>query len=250
MNNGYIHSIETFGAVDGPGVRFVIFFQGCPMRCAYCHNPDTWTPGEGTKYSVDELWERFERNKEFYGNGGVTATGGEPLMQIDFLIELFTKFHENGIHTCLDTSGICHNPNNPEWMKKLDALLKVTDLIMLDLKHIDNEKHRKLTGHSNENILAFARYLSDKDETMWIRHVLVPGVTDSNEDLYRLGAFLGELTTLHALDILPYHTMGIPKYEKLGIPYPLEGVPAADKFLVLEKKQIVLRAISETKQNI
>ena len=171
------------------------------MRCAYCHNPDTWTPGEGEQYSVNDLWARFERNKAFYGNGGVTATGGEPLMQIDFLIELFTKFHENGIHTCLDTSGICHNPNNPEWVKKLDALLKVTDLIMLDLKHIDNEKHRKLTAHSNENILAFARYLSDKGKDLWVRHVLVPGVTDDDEDLYRLGAFLGELTTLHALDI-------------------------------------------------
>lgn len=248
--NGHIHSIESFGAVDGPGVRFVIFFQGCPMRCAYCHNPDTWTPADGDLMSVDELWERFEHNIDFYGNGGVTATGGEPLMQIDFLIELFTKFHENGIHTCLDTSGISHKPNNSEWLTKLDALLKVTDLIMLDIKHIDPEKHRKLTGHSNENILAFARHLSDKGKDLWVRHVLVPGITDNNEDLYRLGSFLGELTNLHALDILPYHTMGIPKYEKLGIPYPLEGVPAADKELVLEKKQIVLRAISETKENI
>ena len=248
--NGYIHSIETFGAVDGPGVRFVIFFQGCPMRCAYCHNPDTWTPNEGDSFSVDELWKRFERNRVFYDHGGVTATGGEPMMQIDFLLELFTKFHEEGIHTCLDTSGICHYPNNSEWMKKLDALLKVTDLVMLDIKHIDPDKHKQLTGHSNENILAFARYLSDKGKDMWIRHVLVPGITDSNEDLYRLGAFLGELTTLHALDILPYHTMGIAKYEKLGIPYPLKDVPAADKSLVLEKKQIVLRAISDTKHNL
>ena len=248
LMNGHIHSIETFGAVDGPGVRFVIFFQGCPMRCAYCHNPDTWNPSAGDLKTVDELWERFERNRVFYGNGGVTATGGEPLMQIDFLIELFTKFHENGIHTCLDTSAVCHNPSNPEWMKKINALLKVTDLVMLDIKHIDALKHKELTGHSNENILAFAKYLSDAGKELWVRHVLVPGITDSDEDLYRLGAFLGELTSLQALDVLPYHTMGIAKYEKLGIPYPLKDVPPADKSLVLEKKQIVLRAINETKE--
>ena len=243
MNKGYIHSIETFGAVDGPGVRFVIFLQGCPMRCAYCHNPDTWTPGEGDSLSVDELWERFDRNRPFYGNGGVTATGGEPLMQIDFLIELFTKFHENGIHTCLDSSGICHNSNNPEWLKKLDALLKVTDLVMLDIKHIDNEKHTDLTGHENTDILDFAGYISEKGIELWIRHVVVPGITDNEEYLGKLGYFIGGLSTLKALDVLPYHDIGKSKYTQLGIDYPLMDTPPLEKKDAAKARDIIMNGI-------
>ena len=156
---GYIHSIESFGTVDGPGLRFVVFFQGCPMRCRYCHNPDTWQPNTGTEMSVEEIMEKFRRNKSFYSTGGITVTGGEPLLQIDFLTELFRRAKAEGVHTCIDTSGITYNPSNAEYMKKLDILMEYTDLIMLDIKHIDEEKHRALTSHSNKNILEFVKYL-------------------------------------------------------------------------------------------
>ena len=222
---GNIHSIETFGTVDGPGVRFVVFFEGCPMRCLYCHNPDTWVPGAGTEYTASALLARMLRNRAFYGTGGITATGGEPLMQLDFLIELFELAKQNGIHTCLDTSGVMFHEGNSENLKKFDRLLAATDLVMLDIKHIDEEMHRRLTGHSNANILAFARYLSDKNVKMRVRHVIVPGYTDGRDELLRLGAFLGELKSIEKIEALPYHTLGRAKYENLGIPYPLGDTP-------------------------
>ncbi len=251
---GKVHSIETFGAVDGPGVRFVVFFQGCPMRCAYCHNPDTWDVNGGTEMSVEEIYEKFERNRAFYKNGGITASGGEPMMQIDFLTELFERFHNEGIHTCLDTSGIMfpqgesiYKLKNEEYncynildMSKVDRLLEVTDLIMLDIKQIDVQKHINLTGKSNEGILAFAKYLSDKGKKIWVRFVCVPQVTDDEEELKRYGKFLAGLKTLEALDVLPYHTMGVKKYEALGIPYRLEGVKAADAYYVSKRKNIII----------
>ncbi len=167
---GRIHSVETFGTVDGPGVRFVVFFQGCPMRCQYCHNPDTWQADAGEEVSVDELLSRFERNRSFYKTGGITATGGEPMMQMEFLAELFTKAKERGIHTCLDTSGIFFSgtagvsgvparASDQERLAQIDALLAVTDLVMLDIKHMETKAHQSLTGHGNENVLAFARHL-------------------------------------------------------------------------------------------
>ncbi len=222
---GNIHSIETFGTVDGPGVRFVVFFEGCPMRCLYCHNPDTWVPGAGTMYTASALLARMLRNRSFYGTGGITATGGEPLMQLDFLIELFELAKQNGIHTCLDTSGVMFHAGNSENLKKFDRLLAATDLVMLDIKHIDDEMHHRLTGHSNANILAFARYLSDKNVKMRVRHVIVPGYTDGRDELLRLGAFLGELKNIEKIEALPYHTLGRAKYENLGIPYPLGDTP-------------------------
>lgn len=255
---GRIHSIETFGAVDGPGVRFVVFFQGCPMRCAYCHNPDTWDVTGGTETTVEELYEKFERNRAFYEKGGITASGGEPMMQIDFLTELFTKFHEAGIHTCLDTSGIMFPVNSNEetsqglsskindeantdsQLKKIDKLLEVTDLVMLDIKQINRGKHKDLTGHYNDGILSFARYLSDHGKKLWIRFVCVPGLTDDEEDLKRYGEFLSGLKTLEVLDVLPYHTMGVKKYEALGIPYRLEGLKGADSKYVATRKKIIL----------
>ncbi len=261
--NGKIHSIETFGAVDGPGVRFVVFFQGCPMRCAYCHNPDTWDPNGGTEMSADEIYEKFDRNRAFYKNGGITVSGGEPMLQIDFLCELFEKFHENGIHTCLDTSGIMFlrmkdtsgfmnnteydalEKSNSDMMNKIDRLLAVTDLVMLDIKQINREKHRELTGHYNDNILAFAKYLSDKNKKTWIRFVCVPGISDDEEDLRQYGRFLGKLSSLEALDVLPYHTMGIKKYEALGIPYRLEGIEPPSKEYVQQKKKIILDSMRE-----
>lgn len=246
---GRIHSLESFGTVDGPGVRYVVFFQGCPMRCAYCHNPDTWELNAGELMDSDYIIEQFERNRSFYTTGGITATGGEPLMQIDFLTELFTKAKEKNIHTCLDSSGIAFNPNNPELMAKFDKLIKVTDLVMLDIKHIDPEKHFALTKQHNENILAFAQYLSDNGVDIWIRHVVVPGLTDDDVYLEKLGYFIGGLKTLKALDVLPYHTMGVVKYEKLGIEYPLKDVPAMSQKTALEKKEVILKGIKERRKD-
>jgi len=192
---------------------------------------------------ASEIIEQYERNIDFYKGGGITVTGGEPLMQIDFLLELFTLAKQKKIHTCIDSSGIAFNPTNAAWMEKLDKLLSVTNLVMLDIKHIDPVKHKQLTGHSNDRILAFANYLSDHGIDIWIRHVVVPGITDVDEYLYKLGYFIGGLKTLRALDVLPYHTMGKVKYEKLGIPYKLEGVEPMDKDKVVEKKQVILEGI-------
>ena len=240
---GHIHSLESFGTVDGPGVRFVVFFQGCPMRCKYCHNPDTWPLSGGKEMEVSEILDAFERNRGFYRDGGITATGGEPMMQLDFLIELFEEAHKRDINTCLDTSGIAYNGNNPEHVSKVDRLLAVTDLVMLDIKHIDPEKHMELTSQKNDQILAFAEHLSEKDVPIWIRHVVVPGITDDDKYLFKLGYFIGGLKTLKALDVLPYHTMGEVKYQNLGMEYVLKGVPAMDKDKVIEKKQVILDGI-------
>ncbi len=241
---GKIHSLESFGTVDGPGTRFVVFVQGCPMRCAYCHNPDTWEMNGGTLMEPSYIIEQYERNKAFYANGGgLTVTGGEPLMQVDFLIDLFTLAKQQNIHTCIDSSGIAYNPNNTEWLKKLDHLMTLTDLVMLDIKHIDPEKHKDLVKQPNTNILKFAAYLNDKKVDMWIRHVIVPGYTDDDKYLFDLGYFIGQFTNLKALDALPYHTMGEAKYEKLGMEYRLKGVPAMDKDKLIEKKEVILNGI-------
>ncbi len=240
---GRIHSLESFGTVDGPGVRFVVFVQGCPMRCAYCHNPDTWEMNAGTEMEPSEIIEKYERNKGFYTDGGITVTGGEPLMQVEFLTELFTLAKEKNIHTCIDSSGIAFKPDNTEFIAKLDKLMEVTDLVMLDIKHINNEEHKKLTLQPNDGILAFAQYLSDKGVDTWIRHVVVPGITDDDKYLDELGYFIGGLKTLKALDVLPYHTLGLPKYEKLGMEYRLKDVPAMEKSLIPEKKQVILNGI-------
>lgn len=240
---GRIHSLESFGTVDGPGTRFVVFVQGCPMRCAYCHNPDTWEMNAGQLMEPSYIIEQYERNKPFYRNGGITVTGGEPLMQLDFMIDLFTLAKERDIHTCIDTSGIAFNPDNTDLMAKMDHLMELTDLVMLDIKHIDPEKHMDLTAQPNDRILQFAAYLDAKKVDMWIRHVVVPGLTDEDEYLEKLGYFIGQFSNLKALDALPYHTMGENKYEKLGMTYKLAGVPAMDKDVLLEKKQVILNGI-------
>ncbi len=242
---GRIHSLESFGTVDGPGVRFVVFVQGCPMRCAYCHNPDTWEMNAGTPMEPAYIIEQYERNISFYKGGGITVTGGEPLMQVDFLIDLFTLAKEKNIHTCIDTSGIAFNPDNAALVAKMDRLMELTDLVMLDIKHIDPEKHLELTSQPNTNILKFAAYLNEKKVDMWIRHVVVPGITDDDEYLFQLGYFIGQFDNLKALDALPYHTMGETKYEKLGMPYKLAGVPAMDKNLLLKKKEMILSGIKK-----
>lgn len=246
---GYIHSQETFGTVDGPGIRYVLFMQGCPFRCLYCHNPDTWQTNTGTAISVDEVIKNFNKNKAFYSNGGITVSGGEPLMQIDFVTELFRKAKSEGIHTCIDTSGATFNLENSEELKKFDRLLENTDLVMLDIKQIRPDKHKILTGKSNEKVLAFAKYLDTKNVPVWIRHVIVPGYTDNEEDLFELGRFIGKLHNVKALDVIPYHTMGIHKYNQLGIPYRLENVPPATKEMVSEAKRVILKGFNQAKHS-
>lgn len=245
---GYVHSIETFGTVDGPGTRYVVFVQGCPMRCKYCHNPDTWQPNVGEMKDTDEILKDYDSYKEFYGNGGgLTITGGEPLLQIDFITELYEKAKAKGIHTCLDTSGIVFNENNPELMDKFDRLIQSVDLVLLDIKHIDPEQHKELTNQPNDQILAFAKYLDRNNVTVWIRHVVVPGITYKEEYLTKLGEFLGTLNNIKALDILPYHTMGVVKYENLGMDYPLKDVEALTTEQGHEAREIIRKAYHRVK---
>lgn len=240
---GRIHSSESFGTVDGPGLRYVLFMQGCPMRCLYCHNPDTWRVDGGKEMTVDEVLKEYKKNEMFYKNGGITVTGGEPLLQIDFLVELFEKAHEKGIHTCIDTSGVTYDENDAEYISKLDELMKNTDLVMLDIKHIDPEKHKALTGFENDRVLAFARYLEAKNIPTWIRHVVVEGYTDNESDLFALGEFIGTLKNVKVLDVLPYHTMGASKYKELGIAYRLENTPALSKSDAGRAKAKILEGI-------
>ncbi len=221
---GYVHSLESFGSVDGPGVRYVIFLSGCAMRCQFCHNPDTWNMKEGQVTTVDELLNKALRYKGYWGNkGGITVSGGEPLLQMDFLTELFRKAKQAGIHTTLDTSANPYTEKEP-WHSKWLELMKYTDLVLLDIKQIDEKEHIKLTGHTNRNILAMAQELSDMGKPAWIRHVLVPGGSDKDEFLHRLADFIHTLKNVERVEVLPYHTLGTFKWEKLGIPYPLEGV--------------------------
>lgn len=248
---GKIHSLESFGTVDGPGTRFVVFVQGCPMRCAYCHNPDTWEMNAGTLMEPAEIFEQYKRNEAFYKEGGITVTGGEPLMQVDFLIDLFTICKKNNVHTCIDSSGIAYKENaNPDWLAKLDKLMTLTDLVMLDIKHIDPVKHKELTSQPNDGILAFAKYLDEKHVDVWIRHVIVPGLTDDDEYLFKLGYFIGGLSNLKALDALPYHTMGKAKYEKLGMKYKLDGVKPLEKDVLLKKKEVILDGIRKRRKEL
>lgn len=244
---GYIHSVQTFGTVDGPGIRYVVFMQGCPMRCLYCHNPDTWEPNVNEIKTTDEIIEDYQKYKEFLKNGGLTVTGGEPLLQIDFVIDLFKKAKEQNIHTCIDTSGITFNPNNENILKKFDELMKHTDLVMLDIKHIDPEEHLKLTQQSNENILKFAKYLDSKKINLWIRHVVVPNITDKPEYLFKLGEFIGTLSNLKALDVLPYHNLGEVKYENLEMEYPLKGTKPLNKEDALAAKKVILEGIKKVR---
>ena len=236
---GNIHSIESFGTVDGPNVRYVIFFQGCPMRCLYCHNPDSWSTDTNQHMTAKEILKQYESVKEFC-KGGITATGGEPLLQIDFLIDLFKEAKAKNINTCLDTSGILFNKNDT---KKFDELIKYTDLILLDIKHIDDNEHKILTGHSNKNVLDFAKYLSENQIPVWIRHVVVPDITFNEKYLKELGKFLSTLKNIKALDVLPYHNMAIPKYEELGIEYKLKDTKPLTKEQAIEARDIILNAI-------
>jgi pyruvate formate lyase activating enzyme len=247
---GRIHSIESFGTVDGPGVRLVVFLQGCPMRCLYCHNPDTWNPSAGTLMEPDEILNRYERNADFYKGGGITVSGGEPLLQLDYVLALFTLAKAKQISTCLDTSGILFCPGDSVSMEKMNRLMEVCDLVMLDIKHIDPDKHLALTSHPNEPILSFAHYLEQQKVPMWIRHVVIPGYTDEDNDLFNLGYFIGQFHCLKALDVLPYHTMGERKYQEIGIPYPLQGVPPLDQQIAAKKKKVILEGLRKRRMEL
>ena len=215
---GYVHSLESFGSVDGPGVRYVIFLSGCAMRCQFCHNPDTWKMKQGELYTADELLKKALRYKGYWGSkGGITVSGGEPLLQMDFLTEFFKKAKAEGVHTNLDTSGNPFTDQEP-WHSGWLELMKYTDLVMLDIKQIEDDKHRELTGFSNKNILDLAQYLSDQGKHMWIRHVLVPGITTDEADLKKTAEFIRTLKTVDRVEVLPYHKLGIQEWERLGIP--------------------------------
>lgn len=227
MNKGKVHSYETFGAADGPGVRFIVFLSGCPLRCRYCHNPDTWARAPMIEATADEVLARALRYKSYWGEkGGITVSGGEPMLQADFVAELFEKAHEKGVNTCLDTSAACFDENDP----KIVRLFAATDTVLLDLKHIDEKKHLDLTGASNAAPIACAKYLKTIKKPTWIRHVLVPGVTDDLGDLAALAEFVKTLDNVVRVDILPYHTFGVEKWRALELPYSLEGVepPSAE----------------------
>ena len=230
-----IHSFESFGTVDGPGIRFVVFMQGCALKCKYCHNRDTWDLCGGTEYTLEEILTRIEKYKNYFipSGGGVTFSGGEPLLQLKFLLEIIPILKKEGIHVAIDTSG---SFNLTEDIKKV---INLADLFLLDIKCINDEICKDLTGVSNKKELAFARYLSDINKPMWIRQVLVPGITDKEDDLLKLKDFINSLNSVEKVEILPYHDMGKFKWEKLGFKYPLEGVPVATSEDVLKAKKIL-----------
>ena len=234
-----VHSIESFGSVDGPGIRFVIFLKGCTMRCQYCHNPDTWSRAGGQLRSVDDVLAQAQRYQSYWGEkGGITVSGGESLLQIHSLTELFRKAKFLGINTCLDTSAQPFSRDSSSF-PAFEELMKYTDLILLDIKHIDSDAHKQLTGWRNENILDCARYLSDIGKPVWIRHVLIPGINDDDESLRNLRAFIDTLRNVERVDVLPYHALGVYKWEQLGIPYALTEVKSPTEESVRHAQKIL-----------
>ncbi|MDV3427840.1 MAG: pyruvate formate lyase-activating protein [Bacillota bacterium] len=223
MVKGKIHSFESMGLVDGPGIRTVVFFQGCPLRCAYCHNPDTWSTAGGTEYTAEDLMKKILRFKPYFkrSGGGVTFSGGEPLLQSEFLLEMLKKCRENGINTALDTSGY--------GLGNYEEILKNVDLVILDIKHTNDEDHLKLTGKDRKGSDEFIEALNKENKKVWVRHVVVPGITDSEEHLINLSKIIKKIKNVEKVELLPYHTMAIEKYKKLGIPYKLEEKEPMDK---------------------
>lgn len=216
---GKIHSFETFGTVDGPGIRFIVFMKGCPLKCKYCHNRDTWS-AEGAKlYTAKEVMTEINKYRNFIDSskGGVTVSGGEALIQPQFVLELFKLCKEEGIHTAVDTSGYVN-------VEDVKEVMEYTDLVLLDLKHADELKHRDLTGVDNDKIKRFTQYLCEINKPVWIRYVLVPGYTDDEEDLLAAHDYLKKFKNIEKIEVLPYHSMGKIKWENLNVDYPLEGV--------------------------
>ena len=238
---GNVHSIESFGSVDGPGIRFIVFLQGCQMRCQFCHNPDTWKMKnpKARMRTADDVLDEALRYQTYWGKkGGLTVSGGEPLLQIDFLTDLFKKAKARGVNTTIDTCGQPFTYEEP-FFSKFEELMKYTDLLLFDIKLIDEEAHKRLTGHTNKNILAMAKYLSDIGKPVWIRHVLVSERSDYDEFLIRTDAFIKTLKNVDKVEILPYHTMGKYKWEQLGLDYPLEGIDPPTKERVLNAQKLL-----------
>lgn len=244
---GNVHSIETYGTVDGPGIRYILFMQGCLLRCQFCHNPDTWKRGSGKEMSVEEIVADIKEYLPFFqaSNGGVTVSGGEPLLQTTFLTALFKALKKLGVHTAIDTSAGCFS-KSPAFLKSLDELLTYTDLILLDLKQINSEKHQKLTGKPNEHILEFANYVAEKEVPVWVRHVLIPNVTDIDTDLKELAAFIQTLPNVEKIEVLPYHELGVYKWEALGIDYPLKDTAPPTEARVKNAERILTAALTTT----
>lgn len=237
MITANVHSLESFGSVDGPGVRYIVFLQGCRMRCQFCHNPDTWKTEPNQIFTADELLEKALRYRTYWGNdGGITVSGGEPLLQIDFLLEFFKKAKAEGVHTVIDTAGNPFTREEP-FFGKFRELMKYTDMLLLDIKEINPQRHKRITGFDNDSILDLARYLSDIGKPVWIRHVLVPERSDYDEDLEKLSEFIKTLKNVERVEVLPYHTLGVFKWGELGIRYPLEGIepPSSDRIANAEK---------------
>ena len=238
--DGRIHSFESFGTVDGPGVRYVIFLQGCKLRCLYCHNPDTWEGEAKEILSAEQVAKNAMRYKNYWGErGGVTVTGGEPLLQIDFVLELFSILKAKNVHCVVDTCGFTFIKEHAESVEKHKKLLEKTDLFLLDIKHIDDEQCKRLTGQTNVHTLNFAEFLSENNKPMWIRYVLVPGYTDDEKYLKETRQFIDKLKTVERIEVLPYHTMGVVKYQSLGLNYALDGVPAPTAESVQRAKEIL-----------
>lgn len=234
MIKGRVHSIETFGTVDGPGIRYILFMQGCPLRCKYCHNRDTWDTKGGKEYTTDEIIDgalKYSSYMKFSG-GGITVSGGEATLQPEFLTELFAKAKKNSIHTCLDTSGFVD-------IEKVDPILDNTDLVLLDLKHMVEEKSRDLTGVGVEKSLKLAKHLDERNIPVWIRHVLVPGVTDDVENLEKFGQFVSTLNNVERVELLPYHSIGVHKWESMGLDYELKNVEDATQEDVDKAAEII-----------
>lgn len=231
---GKIHSFETFGTVDGPGIRFVIFLKGCPLRCKYCHNRDAWSDEGAKLYTVDEVMLEVRKYRNFISssNGGITVSGGEALMQPEFLKQLFLKCREEGIHTAVDTSGYVN-------VEEVKEVMELTDLVLLDLKQADPDRHRELTGVNNDKIKLFTQYLCDINKPVWIRYVLVPGYTDDEADLLSAHLYLKKFKNIEKVEVLPYHKMGKAKWDSLNVAYPLEGVPEPSNEAVEKAKNIL-----------
>lgn len=237
MNScGRIHSYETFAAADGPGVRFLVFMSGCPFRCRYCHNPDTWARPPAFEATADEVLARALRYRAYWGReGGITVSGGEPMAQAEFVAELFEKAKSAGVGTCLDTAAACYRDGDAA----IERMLSLSDTVLLDLKAMDDALHRELTGASNAPVLACARRLAEIGAHVWVRRVLVPGLTDGEDDLRTLGEFVRSLGNVERVDVLPYHSLGADKWRKLGIPYTLEGARAPDEAEIARARAII-----------
>ena len=243
MTQGRINKIETFGSVDGPGVRFVVFLQGCPMRCLFCHNPETWDfKGDDCgafDISAEDLLQKALRYKNYWGtDGGITVSGGEPLMQMDFLIDFFELAKNHNIHTCIDTSGVNFVRSEP-YFSKFKRLMNSTDLLLVDLKIIDPEQHKKITGHGIEHNMDMFHYLDEIHKPIWIRHVLVPGYSDNDEYLYRTKEFIGHLGNVEKVEVLPYHSLALAKYQQMGLDYALKDTKSPSPERIANAKRIL-----------